>query len=88
MDDARFRDRQGFDHGHLVCIRYMDLREKLAGICNEAGFDGPVICPYDWRQPVDFVAEAWVAPRIWQHVGEQKKVVVAALKSHSQHVGM
>jgi hypothetical protein len=56
----------------------MDLREKLSDICREAGWDGPVVCPYDWRQPVDFVAQAWVAPRIWQHVGNKKKVRFAA----------
>ena len=61
-------------HGHDFSIRYKNLREELAGICAAAGVDGPIVCPYDWRQPVKFVAEAWVAPRIWQYVGDKKKV--------------
>ena len=51
----------------------MNLEKDLEGICAAAGLDGPVICPYDWRQTVEFSAEAWVAPRIRQHVGDKKK---------------
>ncbi len=51
----------------------MNLEKDLSGICGAAGLDGPVICPYDWRQTVEYSAEAWVAPRIWQHVGDKKK---------------
>ena len=54
--------------------RYMNLEKDLTGICSAAGLDGPVICPYDWRQTVEYIAESWVAPRIWQRVGDKKKV--------------
>ena len=57
----------------------MNLEKDLTAICSAAGLDGPVMCPYDWRQTVEFIAEAWVVPRIWQHVGDKKKVLRAYL---------
>ncbi len=61
--------------------RYMNLEKDLTGICGAAGLDGPVVCPYDWRQTVEFSAEAWVAPRIRQHVGDKKKARRVRVKS-------
>ena len=54
--------------------RYYHIIQTLTETCREAGLADPVVCGYDWRQSVKFVAESWVGPLIWQHVGNRKKV--------------
>ena len=54
--------------------RYYHIIQTLTETCREAGLADPVVCGYDWRQSVKFVAKSWVGPLIWRHVGNRKKV--------------
>ncbi len=60
--------------GEHYARRYYHIIQTLTQTCREAGLADPVVCGYDWRQSVKFVAESWVGPLIWQHVGNRKKV--------------